>query len=95
MSEAAERLKLQISQLSSEDREELAQLLLHSLDQGTDEEVEAGLGGRAARAPWRDSQRQGDWRTRGQSFRRTQRETRVKPLVIQPKARAERDKAMA
>jgi putative addiction module component (TIGR02574 family) len=41
MSEAAERLKLQISQLSSEDREELAQFLIHSLDQGTDEEVEA------------------------------------------------------
>jgi putative addiction module component (TIGR02574 family) len=41
MSEAAEQLKLQISQLSSEDREELAQSLLHSFDQGTDVGVEA------------------------------------------------------
>ncbi|AFZ03377.1 addiction module protein [Calothrix sp. PCC 6303] len=41
MSETAEKLKLELSQLSTQERAELAYFLIHSLDEGTDIDVEA------------------------------------------------------
>ena len=41
MTETAEKLKLELSQLSLQERAELAQFLLHSLNEGTDDDVEA------------------------------------------------------
>jgi putative addiction module component (TIGR02574 family) len=41
MSETAEKLKLELSQLSTKERAELAHFLIHSLDEGTDIDVEA------------------------------------------------------
>ncbi|MBW4561525.1 MAG: addiction module protein [Mojavia pulchra JT2-VF2] len=41
MTETAEKLKLQLSQLSVQDRAELAHFLIHSLDEDTDDDVEA------------------------------------------------------
>lgn len=40
MTETAERLKLELSQLSAEERAELAYFLIHSLDEETDNDVE-------------------------------------------------------
>jgi hypothetical protein len=39
MTEIAERLKLELSQLSIEDRAELAYFLIHSLDEAVEEDV--------------------------------------------------------
>ncbi|OUL23342.1 addiction module protein [Nostoc sp. 106C] len=41
MTETAEKLKLQLSQLSVQDRAELAHFLIQSLDEDTDDDVEA------------------------------------------------------
>ncbi len=41
MTETAERLKSELSQLSPQDRAELAQFLIESLDQGADPDAEA------------------------------------------------------
>lgn len=41
MSETAEKLKLELSQLSQKERAELAHFLIHSLNEGTDDDVEA------------------------------------------------------
>jgi hypothetical protein len=41
MTETAEKLKLQLSQLSAQDRAELAHFLIHSLDEDADDDVEA------------------------------------------------------
>jgi putative addiction module component (TIGR02574 family) len=41
MSETAEKLKLELSQLSTQELAELAYFLIHSLDEGTDIDVEA------------------------------------------------------
>lgn len=40
MTEIAEKLKLELSRLSVEDRAELAYFLIHSLDEGIDDEIE-------------------------------------------------------
>jgi putative addiction module component (TIGR02574 family) len=40
MTETAERLKLELSQLSAEDRAELACFLIHSLDEDTENDAE-------------------------------------------------------
>jgi putative addiction module component (TIGR02574 family) len=40
MSEIAEKLKLELSQLSIQERAELAHFLIHSLDEGIDNNVE-------------------------------------------------------
>lgn len=41
MTETAEKLKVELSQLSTEDRAELASFLIHSLDEEIDHEVES------------------------------------------------------
>jgi putative addiction module component (TIGR02574 family) len=41
MTEAAEKLKAQLSQLSMPERAELAHFLIHSLDEGIDADAEA------------------------------------------------------
>jgi putative addiction module component (TIGR02574 family) len=41
MTEAAEKLKAQLSQLSMQERAELAHFLIHSLDAGVDADAEA------------------------------------------------------
>ena len=41
MTEAAEKLKAQLSQLSMQERAELAHFLIHSLDEGVDADAEA------------------------------------------------------
>jgi putative addiction module component (TIGR02574 family) len=41
MTEAAEKLKAQLSQLSMRERAELAHFLIHSLDEGVDADAEA------------------------------------------------------
>jgi putative addiction module component (TIGR02574 family) len=41
MTETAERLKSALSQLSPQDRADLAQFLIHSLDEGADADAEA------------------------------------------------------
>ena len=41
MTETAERLKSELSQLPVEDRAELAHFLIHSLDEGADADAEA------------------------------------------------------
>jgi hypothetical protein len=40
MSKIAEKLKLELSQLSVQERAELAHFLIHSLDEGIDDDVE-------------------------------------------------------
>jgi Putative addiction module component len=40
MSETAEKLKLKLSQLSAKERAEIAYFLIHSLDEGTDDNLE-------------------------------------------------------
>lgn len=40
MSETAEKLKLELSQLSAKERAEIAYFLIHSLDEGIDHELE-------------------------------------------------------
>jgi putative addiction module component (TIGR02574 family) len=40
MTETAEKLKAQLSQLSTQERAELAHFLIHSLDEGVDADVE-------------------------------------------------------
>lgn len=40
MSETAEKLKLELSQLSVKERAEIAYFLIHSLDQGIDDNLE-------------------------------------------------------
>jgi putative addiction module component (TIGR02574 family) len=40
MSETAEKLKLELSQLSTKERAEIAYFLIHSLDEGIDDELE-------------------------------------------------------
>ncbi len=40
MSETAEKLKLELSQLSAKERAEIAYFLIHSLDEGIDDELE-------------------------------------------------------
>ncbi|MGI0485688.1 addiction module protein [Pantanalinema rosaneae CENA516] len=40
MTETAEKLKIELSQLSIADRAELASFLIHSLDEGVDEDAE-------------------------------------------------------
>ena len=41
MTETAQKLKEQLAQLSTQDRAELAHFLIHSLDEGVDDDVEA------------------------------------------------------
>jgi putative addiction module component (TIGR02574 family) len=41
MTETAEKLKAQLSQLSMQERAELAHFLIHSLDEGVDADAEA------------------------------------------------------
>ena len=41
MSETAEKLKLELSRLSTSERAEIAHFLIHSLDESTDDNVEA------------------------------------------------------
>ncbi|KYC40644.1 addiction module component [Scytonema hofmannii PCC 7110] len=41
MTETAEKLKLELSQLSLQERAELAHFLIHSLDEGVNDDVEA------------------------------------------------------
>jgi putative addiction module component (TIGR02574 family) len=41
MTEAGEKLKAQLSQLSMQERAELAHFLIHSLDEGVDADAEA------------------------------------------------------
>jgi Putative addiction module component len=41
MSETAEKLKLELSQLSAKERAEIAYFLIHSLDEGIDDNLEA------------------------------------------------------
>jgi putative addiction module component (TIGR02574 family) len=41
MTEIAEKLKLELSQLSIKDRAELAYFLIHSLDESIDDDIEA------------------------------------------------------
>jgi putative addiction module component (TIGR02574 family) len=41
MTETAEQLKAQLSQLSTQERAELAHFLIHSLDEGVDADAEA------------------------------------------------------
>jgi putative addiction module component (TIGR02574 family) len=41
MTEAAEKLKAQLSQLSTQERAELAHFLIHSLDEAVDADAEA------------------------------------------------------
>lgn len=41
MTEIAEKLKLELSQLSIQDRAELAYFLIHSLDESIDDDIEA------------------------------------------------------
>jgi putative addiction module component (TIGR02574 family) len=41
MSETAEKLKLELSQLSPKERAEIAYFLIHSLDEGIDDNLEA------------------------------------------------------
>ncbi|GAA6621214.1 addiction module protein [Scytonema sp. NUACC26] len=41
MTETAEKLKLELSQLSLQERAELARFLIHSLDEGVNDDVEA------------------------------------------------------
>lgn len=41
MTEIAEKLKIELSQLSIKDRAELAYFLIHSLDEGMDDDIEA------------------------------------------------------
>ncbi|NJL79467.1 MAG: addiction module protein [Richelia sp. RM2_1_2] len=41
MSETAEKLKLELSQLSTKERAEIAHFLIHSLDEVIDDELEA------------------------------------------------------
>jgi putative addiction module component (TIGR02574 family) len=41
MTDAAERLKAQLSQLSMQERAELAHFLIHSLDEGVDADAES------------------------------------------------------
>ncbi len=40
MSETAEKLKLELSQLSAKERAEIAYFLIHSLDEGIDDSLE-------------------------------------------------------
>jgi len=40
MSETAEKLKIELSQLSAKERAEIAYFLIHSLDEGIDENLE-------------------------------------------------------
>ncbi|MHC0066078.1 addiction module protein [Nostoc sp. UIC 10890] len=40
MSETAEKLKLELSQLSTKERAEIAYFLIHSLDEGIDDNLE-------------------------------------------------------
>ncbi|MBN3926589.1 addiction module protein [Nostoc sp. NMS4] len=40
MSETAEKLKLELSQLSAKERAEIAYFLIHSLDEGIDDNLE-------------------------------------------------------
>ncbi|WP_414515760.1 addiction module protein [Nostoc sp. PCC 9305] len=40
MSETAEKLKLELSQLSAKERAEIAYFLIHSLDEGMDDNLE-------------------------------------------------------
>ncbi len=41
MNETAEKLKLELSQLSAKERAEIASFLIHSLDEGIDDNLEA------------------------------------------------------
>jgi putative addiction module component (TIGR02574 family) len=41
MSDTAEKLKLELLRLSTQERAEIAQFLIHSLDENMDEDVEA------------------------------------------------------
>ncbi|MCF2151229.1 addiction module protein [Desmonostoc muscorum LEGE 12446] len=41
MSETAQKLKLELSQLSAKERAEIAYFLIHSLDEGIDDNLEA------------------------------------------------------
>jgi putative addiction module component (TIGR02574 family) len=41
MNETAEKLKLELSQLSAKERAEIAYFLIHSLDEGIDDNLEA------------------------------------------------------
>lgn len=41
MTEAAERLRIELSQLSNKDRAELAHFLIHSLDEEIDDDMES------------------------------------------------------
>ncbi|MGG6268765.1 addiction module protein [Leptolyngbya sp. AN03gr2] len=41
MTETAEKLKIELSQLSTKERAELASFLIHSLDEEVDEDVES------------------------------------------------------
>jgi putative addiction module component (TIGR02574 family) len=49
MTETAEKLKAQLSRLSTEERAELAHFLLHSLDEGVDADAEAAWDAELAR----------------------------------------------
>jgi len=44
MTEIAEKLKVELSQLSIKDRAELAYFLIHSLEESRDDDVEVGFG---------------------------------------------------
>jgi putative addiction module component (TIGR02574 family) len=49
MTETAEKLKAQLSQLSTQERAELAHFLIHSLDEGVDADAEAAWDAELAR----------------------------------------------
>jgi putative addiction module component (TIGR02574 family) len=49
MTETARKLRTQLSQLSAEDRAELAQFLIQSLDEGADSDAEAAWDAELAR----------------------------------------------
>jgi putative addiction module component (TIGR02574 family) len=49
MTETAEQLKAQLSQLSTQERAELAHFLIHSLDEGVDADAEAAWDAELAR----------------------------------------------
>jgi putative addiction module component (TIGR02574 family) len=49
MTKTAEKLKVQLSQLSTQERAELAHFLIHSLDEGVDADAEAAWDAELAR----------------------------------------------
>ncbi len=70
MTEAAERLKAEIAVLPEEDRAELAQFLIHSLDEGADEDAESDWDAELARRMEQITSGRSEGRPAGDLFRR-------------------------